>query len=631
MQTLQNINLAIVGSPNCGKTAFFNALTKSNKKSTNYPGVTIDVSHGNVQTETKNFQCVDLPGLYSFNAQSFDESITRDYIFQQPNKFFSKNTLHLNYDAIIVIVDATQIEKTLYIALELKKLHIPFIMVLTHKDMAQKGGQVLNLEAWKQEWKIPLYLVDNFNHEDIKELLSSWNKLDFEILKLNHSQIDFNVTKKLLTNPQFVADSFKEIDQLLKKYQIQKYVPNSWTKKLDKILLHPVVGIFVMTLVLITVFQFLFIVAAPLQDYIERFFSFLTELSIQHLSPSIFRDLLTEGIIAGVGSVCVFLPQISFLSLLITILEDSGYLSRVAFLLDGFMKRLALPGKAVIPLLTSHACAIPGIMSTRNLDKEEDRITTMMIAPLTTCSARVPVYTLLISALIPSQLNFGPFSYQALAMFFLYFLGIAMSFLVGFILKRKVFKAKAQPLLLQLPLYKLPRFKNVWQNVKMQSLAFLTKAGGVIFILSILIWVLATFPKKDESSLEPHQTYVEIIGKKIQPLLSPLGFDWKLSAALIPSFAAREVMVSALATVNAIELENIEEEEAVKPLKEYLATTYDLGTIVALLLWFVFAPQCISTFAVLVKETHGYFWPSITFLYSITIAYLAAWMAQLIL
>lgn len=635
MQNTKEFTLAIIGSPNCGKTAFFNALTGSKKKSTNYPGVTIDISTGTLDLSDKKIHLIDLPGLYSFHTQSFDESITRDYILGKPNKFFTNRNLNQSYSSVILVADATQLEKTLYLSMELKKLKIPFVLVLTHKDVANKRNQLLDLPQWSKDWGVPIYSIDNFNPKDFEELVLNWEKLDFQDFSFNFKQIDFKQTLSELSEPKFVADSFKEIDHTLQQYQIQKIKPNNWTERIDRFLLHPVWGIASMALILIIVFQILFIIAAPLQEMIEIFFSYLTTLAISVLPPSTFRDLLTEGIIAGVGSVCVFLPQISFLSLLITLLEDSGYLSRVAFLLDGFMKKMALPGKAVIPLLTSHACAIPGILSTRNLDKEEDRITTMMIAPLTTCSARVPVYTLLISALIPATLSIGPFTYQALTMFALYVLGIGTSFLVGFILKKKVFKTRAQPLLIQLPQYKMPRLKNVWFNVKMQSQAFLTKAGGVIFVLSILIWFLATYPKNTNDRLtanqKPHQTYVEVIGHAIQPILAPLGFDWKLSAALIPSFAAREVMVSALATVNAIELEDSDTEEGMAPLKDYIASHYDFGTIVALLMWFVFAPQCISTFAVLKKETHGYFWPTITFGYSLFIAYAAAWLAQILL
>lgn len=632
---IPRFTVALIGSPNCGKTALFNALTNSQKKSTNYPGVTIDIHSGKTSLNDKEINFIDLPGLYSCQSQSFDESITRDYLLKRPNKFFNQKKFELQYDAIIVVADATQLEKTLYLALEILEAKIPFMLVLTHLDQASKRGQVLDLKSWSKDWKTPIYAIDNFNNEDIKLLLQEMNKLDFTQLKQQPEKqqaenIQPSVFLNTISTPAFVSQAFKSIDQLLKKYRTSALKADTLTKKIDKVLLHPIFGLLSMGLVLIFMFQILFTIAAPLQEMIENFFSYLIEMVNTALPASTFRDLITEGIISGAGSVLVFLPQISLLSLLITLLEDSGYLSRVAFLLDGFMKRLSLPGKAVIPLLTSHACAIPGIMATRNLDNEEDRLTTMMIAPLTTCSARIPVYTLLIAALIPSSAMFGPISYQALTMFGLYFLGIATSFLVGFILKRKVFKAKAQHLLIQLPKYKVPRIKNVWQNVRMQSGAFLTKAGGVILVLTIVIWFLASFPKQQVGE-EPRISYVESIGKMIQPVLAPLGFDWKLSAALIPSFAAREVMVSALATVNAIEIEDTEDEQQVEPLKNILRDNYDLGTIVALLMWFVFAPQCISTFAVLKKETNGYYWPAVTFGYSLLLAYFTAWIAKLLL
>lgn len=269
-------------------------------------------------------------------------------------------------------------------------------------------------------------------------------------------------------------------------------------------------------------------------------------------------------------------------------------------------------------------------MAARNLDKEEDRLTTMMIVPLTTCSARIPVYTLFIAALIPQHAYFGPISHQALMLFFLYVLGIFSSFCVGYILKKKVFKAKAHNLLLPLPVYKMPRLKNIWLNVSTQSWAFISKAGGIILILSILIWFLASFPKNDDvlSEHKHSQSYVERIGHAIEPILAPLGFDWKLSAALIPSFAAREVMVSSLATVNAISISEDQTQDGTKSLVDMIAKEYSLGTILALLMWFVYAPQCISTFAVIKKETNGYFWPAISFTYSLILAYIIAFLAK---
>jgi ferrous iron transport protein B len=630
---MQDINLtwAIIGNPNSGKTAFFNAITGSKKKSTNYPGVTIDINSSTLQLKNKKINLIDLPGHYSFHTQSFDETITRDYILKRPNKFFKNPNLNLNYDGIILVADATQLEKTLYLAMELKHAQLPFMLVLTHWDQAKSRGLVLDLEKWTASWQTKIFTVDNFNQQDILNVIKIWDELNPKDLKSLPEKMSSEKILQELSTPQFIANAFKSIDKDIQNFTLTKLSANNWTERIDKIMLHPILGICLMIIVLILVFQLLFSLAIPIQEFIELCFSSLSELVIANFSPSTFRDLLTEGIIAGVGSVCVFLPQISILSLLITILEDCGYLSRVAFLLDGFMKRLALPGKAVIPLLTSHACAIPAIMSTRNLDNEEDRITTMMITPLTTCSARIPVYTLLIGAMIPTTLMIGPVSAQAMAMFGLYTLAILTSFLVGFILKKKVFKSKAHHLLLQLPSYKMPRMKNIWQNVRMQSVAFLSKAGGVILVLSIIIWALASFPKHDPTSLEPQESYVEKIGHAIQPVLAPLGFDWKLSAALIPSFAAREVMVSALATVNAIEIGDIENEEEIQPLKNMIKQNYDLGTIIALLLWFVFAPQCISTFAILKKESNGYFWPTITFTYSLIIAYGSAFLANLLI
>lgn len=632
--TKPEYTFVLLGSPNCGKTAFFNSLTGSQKKSANYPGITVEISSGVLKLKNSIINLVDLPGIYSLQAQSFDELITRDYLLGFENKFFASSTVSRHFDQVIVVVDETHLEKTLYLAMELKELSIPFQLVFTHHDLAKKRNQKINVSEWEKAWGIKIHQVNNFDKKDFINLLNFW-----ETQKSFPEIPKFDKIPPQISNPKFVAKIFSEIDKTLREFRIQKMSSTSLTERLDNLFLHPIGGIAFMCFILLLLFQLLFTVSAPIQDLIDGIFTKLSLLCSQYLPESFWRDLITEGIIPGVGSVLVFLPQISFLSLLITLLEDSGYLARVAFLLDGLMKRLALPGKAIIPLLSSHACAIPGIMATRNLDREEDRITTMMIVPLTTCSARIPVYTLLIAALIPANLYFGPISYQALILFGLYSLGILTGFAIGFILKRKFFKAKAHQLLLPLPHYKFPRLKNVWLNVKNQSWEFISKAGGIILLLTILIWFLATHPKgnspsgNDINSNVVTASYVERIGRFIQPVLAPLGFDWKLSAALIPSFAAREVMVSSLATVNAIDEDSgsdNESDENTSKLVNIISKTYSVGTILALLIWFVYAPQCISTFAIIKKETNGYFWPSICFAYSLSLAYIVGYLVKLI-
>jgi len=622
-----SLNVCLIGQPNSGKTALFNALTGQNFKSTNYPGVTVECRIGKFKTSQKEIEIIDLPGLYSLDSYSFDESIARDYILRKSNKFLSHLNLNTPYDLVFLILDSTRLTKSLYLALEFKKLNIPFILILNMKDSATQRGQEINIDAWSKFWNIKILEISAINKDSIQSLLTAIDQLDV-IAPVNPSYIkDISQVK----NTAFIAESFKEIDQILEKFTISKIKPDTKTARIDKYLLHPVFGTLFMIVILLGLFQLLFTVSAPFQDLISTGIDYLSQLTKDVIPYPLLRDFLSDGVIAGVGSVIVFLPQILFLSLFIIILEDSGYLARVAFLIDGFMKRLALPGKAIIPLLSSHACAIPGIMSARTLENESDRLTTIAIAPLTACSARIPVYTLLISTLVAPSIYFGPFSVQALIMFFLYMLGLSFGFIVAWILKKKVFKSSAYHLLLELPPYRLPMLKNIIQGLKFRSMAFIKKAGGVILVLSIFLWLLIYFPRvqNTEGSLEAppiEQSYAGQLGIAINPIFAPLGMDWKMSTALIPSFAAREVMVASLALVNSVGMEK--EEEGLLDLHKKIQREYPMDTILALLIWFVFAPQCLSTFAVIKRETHGMKWPLIIFSYTLVLAYTMALLTK---
>jgi ferrous iron transport protein B len=605
----------LVGNPNTGKTAIFNALTGKNYKSTNYPGVTVECRTGNFFAQDKKIDLVDLPGLYSLNAQTFDEKIARDFIFNKSNNYLSKSFLNTHYDYIFMIVDSTRLEKSLYLAQELKSLNLPIILLLNMCDLSCTRGQIINTKGWSKYWNVPIFEICAHNLESFQPLklfLATQEKSD------SVSRPDWDEYK---SSPEVIASHFKQIDTLVDLFVEKKIAPDSITQWFDRYFLHPVYGNIFFGFLMLLLFQLLFTLSAPLQDAIGYIFDQSIVLIQNNLAPTFLRDFLTQGLIAGLGAIVVFLPQITLLSLFMMILEDTGYLARVAFLLDSTMRRLALPGKAIIPLLSSHACAIPGIMATRTLEHEEDRLTTILVAPLTSCSARVPVYTLLIAALVPSTLYWGPLKVQAVFMLLLYLLGIIMSFVVAFILKKKVFHSTARHLLLELPSFKLPRLKNLYFGVSSKVGSFLKKASGIIVGLSALLWLLTSFPKN--APIE--ESYAARIGKTLSPIFSPMDFDWKLTAALIPSFAAREVMVSAMATMNSIEIENDSENSTA--LTEIIRSEYSIATIFALLIWFVFAPQCISTFAAIKNETHGYYWATVAFTYTLVLAYLMSLLA----
>jgi ferrous iron transport protein B len=415
---------------------------------------------------------------------------------------------------------------------------------------------------------------------------------------------------------------FKKIDELLKVVTVTPLRPDTFSEKIDHYILHPVWGLVILCSLLIIIFQTLFSWASPLQDFIEGGFSYLGDLASIYVTDPLLKSLIIDGIISGVGGVLVFLPQIVLLFLFIQFLEDLGYLGRAAFLMDSLMRRIGLPGKSVIPLLSSHACAIPGILSARVIDNHRERLITMLVIPLTTCSARLPVYAILIAALIPdiSVLGIPWLKLPGLVLFGLYMLGFFSALLVSLVFKKLLPHSSPSMLLMELPPYRIPRVKNLLLVMNNKAMIFLRKAGGIILIVSIVIWALVTFPQSEAPSIE--NSYAASIGRVFTPIFSPLGFDWRITTALIPSIGAREVVVSALSMVLSVEGDNQEGMAAA------LVHQFGLGTLVALLIWFVFAPQCISTFAVLKRETNTLRWPIIMVLYTLTMAYAFAFIAR---
>ncbi len=617
--------IALVGLPNSGKSSLFNTLTNSRQRIANFPGITTEKKLGALKNT--ELQVVDLPGVYTLDAASLDEKVTRDYIFDKANEEKA--------DLFVLVMDATNLKKSIYLALQLKEIGQRFVLALNMIDLSNKRGQKLDLAKLSYHLGgVKIFPLSATTGEGIQNLVDSLSEKLSE--KLEDEKKNIHVPKDFQTQikqPEYVKNKLSEVQKIVDDITLSKIAPDGLTERLDKIFLHPWLGPLILFLTLLTMFQLLFSWSDPFMGWIEFGFEGLGNLVSSTLPDGYLKSLIVDGIIAGVGGILVFLPHIVFLFLIIYFLEDFGYLGRVAFSLDYFMRKMGLPGKAVVPMLSSHACAIPGIMSARIIEDHRQRLLTMLVSPLTTCSARLPVYTLLIAVMIPEDKSFGPFGLQALTLFGLYSLGIVSAFAIAFIAKKTYLPTSPAHLLMELPAYRMPNVKKVFTQALMKGWIFVKKAGTVIFILSVIIWGLVTFPGAPENADKPaiHYSYAATIGKTFEPIFRPLGYDWKLTTALIPSFAAREVMVSAMGTVYAVDGDDSEDEGFLKDLSSILNAQYSLATLMSLLIWFVFAPQCISTFGVLKRETGGYKYPLIFMGYTLVMAYILAALTYLLL
>jgi ferrous iron transport protein B len=614
--------VALAGTPNCGKTSLFNAITGSSQRVANFPGITVEKKQGSVIFGGKNLcHVLDLPGSYSLDFITQDERVTADILLGRSRDLAAP-------DAVIVVVDSTNLERSLYLALELIQLGYPLVLALNLFDVAKKRGLEIDLEALSKELGVPVVSTVAVDRSSTSELLE---KLQ-EILQKNGSkngsdpcQIHPGLLQKI-KQESFVKESFQNISAVLKKTVIKPIKPDTWTLRLDPWVLHPFWGILLLVFTLLVMFQAVFSWAVPMMDGVNYGVGLVSAWVSEQVSPGGLQSFLVDGVIAGVGNVLIFLPQIALLFTFILFLEDLGYLGRAAYLMDAFMRRLGLPGKAAIPLLSSHACAIPGIMAARTLENERDRVTTMLVAPLTTCSARLPVYALLISAFVPADLGWGPFHLPGLILFFLYALGFVSALIIALVLKKSVLKGSASLLLMELPPYRMPSLRNlllgVWQRCKI----FLRRAGTTILVLSMVLWGLVTYPKAPENfrGNPVEVSYAAQIGKALEPIFAPLGYDWRITTALIPSFGAREIVVASLGTVLAVEAEN--EDELETHLSKKIQSAFSVATLLSLLIWFVFSPQCVSTFAILRRETNSWKWPLVMGAYTLALAYGAAFL-----
>ena len=610
------LRFALVGNPNCGKTALFNALTGARQKVANYPGVTVERKIGQFATPSgARAQVVDLPGTYSLRARSPDEEVTRDVVL---GRFAHEEPP----DVIVCVADATNLRLNLRLALEVQKLGIPMILALNMMDMAEKRGCRIDAAALSRELGMPVIPTVAVRRDGVAGLLAEVDKALQDRGALLARPGDCGWTEP---SSHDLRAYRRRIDEILAAASTPGDPP-LLTRRVDSVLLNPLFGLPFLLLTLFLIFQAVFSWAALPMDLIDGAVGGVQGWVNEALPDGPVRSLLADGVIAGVGSVVIFLPQIIVLFFFIQLLEDSGYMARAAFLLDRLMGGVGLHGRAFIPLLSSFACAIPGVMATRTIENRADRLATIMIAPLMTYSARLPVYALLIAAFVPADgVVLGFIGLQGFVLFALYAAGVISALLVAFVLKRLVFKGEREPLLMELPPYRLPRPRNVMLGLYERAKAFLVRAGTIIFALMVMLWFLASFPGAPDGATGPaiDYSFAGMLGHAIAPILAPIGFGWQVAIALIPGMAAREVAVAALGTVYALS----ETDEALEgSLAAALAADWSLPTALALLAWYVFAPQCLPTLGVVRRETNSLFWPIAMFVYMITLAYAAAFV-----
>jgi len=597
----KNIRLALLGAPNCGKTSLFNALTGGRAKVANYPGVTVEYRKGEFSLpNNKPVELLDLPGVYGDCGHSMDEKVAIDAV--RGNLVGERSP-----DGLIFMMDASHINTHLHNVLQAKSYGLPIILVLNMMDIAARDGIEINIPKLESLLGISIIscvAVRNKGRVHLLEFLNEWTAKLFDGSasipnKENNSLKDLQLKSRQITNTT--------VRQL--------GIAPTITQKIDNIVLHPLLGIIFLSGLLIFMFQAVYWWAAPFMDGIDLIFSKLQFIVDSNLPNTWLKSLISDGIIAGVGSVIIFLPQIIILFAFILLLEASGYMTRAAFLVDSLMAKVGLNGRAFIPLLSSFACAIPGIMASRTIEQEKDRLTTILIAPLMTCSARWPVYIMIIGAFIP-DINIGFLGLQGLVAFSLVLGGIVFAMIMAFIFKRTLMNNAKSILLIELPSYKLPVIKDYFIGLWDRALIFINRAGRIILPASIIIWFLASYPTKSNGIVG---TFAGKIGSLIEPILRPIGFNLEIAISLIPGMAAREVVVGALATIYSLDSEALD-----GPLKETLQNSWSLPTALSFLVWFVFAPQCLSTLAIMRKETNSWKWPLFAFFYLFTLAYLMA-------
>ena len=686
------LNVALIGNPNTGKTSVFNALTGLNQKVGNYPGITVEKKQGSCRLDrTTKAHIIDLPGTYSLNASSMDESVVIELLLNKNDKDYP--------DVAVVVSDIENLKRNLLLFTQIKDLEIPTLLVINMSDRMRRKGISLDIENLERQLKTKIALIstrENTGIDQLKKYLLDYRSLAKEGIT-DIRQIDpdyFNNLEKVFPNQSlyklwlvitqdvnfaqlerkkvedatnYKTQSVAHLKRLQQKETIKRYqLINSALKetysvdinkatdfrsRLDRVLIHPFWGYVIFFAILLTIFQVIFDWSSIPMDFIDETFTRLSEATKTNLPPGLFTDLLAEGIIAGLGGIVIFIPQIAFLFLFISVLEETGYMSRVVFLMDKSLRKYGLSGKAVIPLISGTACAIPAVMATRNIENWKERLITILVTPFTTCSARLPVYLILISLVIPEGTFLG-IGYQGLTLMGLYLMGFGMAILSAAILNKTLKIQSKTYFVIEMPNYKFPLLKNVGITVFEKTKSFVVEAGKIILAISVLLWIMASFgpgknfnnaeeivtqqmaqqqPSQEElntaiASYKLEHSFIGILGKTVEPAIAPLGYDWKIGIALISSFAAREVFVGTLATIYSV---GSEEEETIKnrmaaELKPNGKALFDLPTGLSLMVFYAFALQCMSTLAIVKKETNGWKWPMVQLFSMTVIAYLSA-------
>ncbi|WP_310560204.1 ferrous iron transport protein B [Flavobacterium sp.] len=696
----QNINVALIGNPNTGKTSVFNQLTGLNQQVGNYPGITVEKKVGFCKlTNTINANVIDLPGTYSLNASSADESVVIELLLNKKDKLFP--------DLIVVVSEVENLKRNLLLFTQIKDLEIPTILVINMVDRMQLKGISLDIPFLEEQLKTKIVLVSsrkNIGIETLKTVITTYKTISTAPC-LNASSIDddyFNTLRRTFPNQSLYklwlvitqdvnfADlnrntlekqSFTKTNSELKKLQqketIKRYqfinsilkigqkvdssTATDFRSQLDRVLTHKLWGYLIFFAVLFGIFQSIFVWSKIPMDFIDTTFASLSSAASKNLPPGAFTNLIAEGIIPGIGGILMFIPQITFLFLFISILEESGYMSRVVFLMDKIMRRFGLSGKSVVPLISGTACAIPAIMATRNIENWKERLITILVTPFTTCSARLPVYAIIIGLVIPDQYIFGILNLQGLTLMLLYVLGFAIAIFSAYILHNVLQLNCKTYFVVEMPNYKLPMFKNVLITVVEKTKAFVFGAGKIILAISVILWFLASNGPSDKfrnaqtiiaskvenkslsaleienkvASYKLENSYIGLMGKTIEPAISPLGYDWKIGIAIISSFAAREVFVGTLATIYSVggsDNENtIRNKMATETNPETGAKIFNFASGISLLLFYAFALQCISTLAVTKKETNSWKWPLGQLVFMSSFAYIVALIAYQLL
>ena len=697
--SIQNINVALIGNPNTGKTSVFNQLTGLNQQVGNYPGITVEKKIGFCKLPHNiKANILDLPGTYSLNASSMDESVVIELLLNKNDKLYP--------DVAVVVTDVENLKRNLLIYTQIKDLEIPTILVINMSDRMESKGITLDIPYLEEKLKTKIALVSSrkgLGIDALKELIVSYKTIPHEpcmnasvideeyFQKLQHAfpnQLLYKLWLVITQDVNFLnldrneirstfTKSHSELKRLQQKETIKRYqfindvlkeglkvdasMAKDFRAQLDRVLTHKVWGYVIFLAILFLIFQSIFSWSTIPMDFIDSTFASLSSWVAQELPSGILTDLLSQGIVPGIGGVIIFIPQIAFLFLFISILEESGYMSRVVFLMDKIMRKFGLSGKSVVPLISGTACAIPAIMATRNIENWKERLITILVTPFTTCSARLPVYTIIISLVIPEERLFGFLNVQGLALMLLYLLGFGTAILSAYILN-KILKISAKTyFVVEMPSYKLPLFKNVAINVVEKTKAFVVGAGKIILAISVILWFLASYgPGRDFNEAEEivkerfvntpldetafenevasqklENSYIGIMGKAIEPAISPLGYDWKIGIAIISSFAAREVFVGTLATIYSVGSSDNEATIKSKMQEEINPETgkkiFNFASGISLLLFYAFAMQCASTLAITKKETNSWKWPAMQLFLMSGLAYFVALFAYQLL